>query len=182
MPENDDFQEMLKKWFEVRGTSKAHGLLERLTGQWNVRLRFHGGDQSWESRCTSTGELVHDDRFLLEQISGEIQAPDLQGEMRKEPFTATRILGYDNYKNAWTGIFIDNQNTALLSFKGHASDEVPQKIELFGVADEPMLDLHDCMMKYVLKFPNDSSHIWTVYGLAVGEETKVFEFDYSRTA
>ena len=182
MGESDDFQSGLEKWFAVRGPSEAHGLLHRLTGDWDVRLRFYGGDQTWESRCTSTGKLIHDGRFLLEQISGEIQAPDTQGEMRQEPFTATRILGYDNYKKAWTGIFIDNQNTFLLSFRGHASSEAPDKIELFGVADEPMLDLHDGMMKYVLAFPDDSSHIWTVYALVVSADTKVFEFEYSRTA
>ena len=182
MAESDDFQNMLKKWFAVRETSKAHGLLKRLTGDWNVRLRFYGGDQTLESRCASTGELIHDGRFLLERISGEVQAPDAQGKMRKEPFTATRILGYDNYKKAWTGIFIDNQNTTLMSFQGHALEEAPEKIELFGVADEPMLDLHDCMMKYVLTFPDGRSHIWTVDALAVGENTKVFEFEYSKSA
>lgn len=182
MAVNEEFQSMLKKWFAVRGTSKAHGLLKRLTGDWNVRLCFSGGDQTWVSQCSSQGELVHDGRYLLEQISGEIQAPNAKGDMREEPFTATRLLGYDNYKQAWTGIFVDNQNTSLLSFRGHASGETPEKIELFGVADEPMMDLHDCMMKYVLSFPDDNSHVWTVYGMAVGEEIKVFEYEYSRTA
>lgn len=182
MAESDDFQSMLKKWFAVRGASKAHSLLKRLTGDWNVRLRFYGGDQVWESRCTSTGELIHDGRFLLEQINGEIQAPNAKGEMRMEPYTATRILGYDNYKKAWTGMYVANQDTSLLSFQGHSTSEAPEKIELFGVADEPMLDLHDGMMKYVLAFPDDRSHIWTVYALVVSEDTKVFEFEYSKTA
>lgn len=180
MADAEDFQSMLEKWLAVRGPSEAHGLLHRLTGKWDVRFQFHGGDQTFESRCSSTAELIHDGRFLLEQITGEIQAPDASGEMRVEPFSATRILGHDNYKKAWTGIFIDNQNSCLLSFQGHAIEQPLKKIELFGVADEPMLDLHDGMMKYVLSFPDDKSHTWTVYALVAGDNVKVFDFVYSQ--
>ena len=179
----NEFQRMLAKWMAVRERSAAHDVLERLVGDWDVVLRFHGGGQSWDTRCTSRAELLHEGRFLCEQIVGEISALDSLGAMRPEPYTATRLLGYDNYKKAYTGVFIDNQNSQVLTFQGHAAPEGPVvRIDMFGTVDEPMLDVHDVMTKYVLAFGDSGHHAWTVYVVGVAEHAKVFEFEYVRRA
>ena len=66
-----------------------------------------------KSQCTSQCTMLHGGRFLLEEITGEVYAPDEKGHMRLEPYTATRLLGYDNYKKAYIGAFADNQNTCF---------------------------------------------------------------------
>lgn len=181
-PGQDEFMAQLQKWFAVRSPVKQHEVLNRLAGDWNVLMRFNGGDQVYESHCTSSAQVIHGGRFLLEQIAGEISAPDeSNGAMRIEPFSATRILGYDVYKKAYAGIFIDNQNTCLLSYAGHSlSGELPRTLELFGLQDEPMMDLHDAMMKYELKFADDGTHTWSVFLAAGGADRALFEYVYSR--
>jgi hypothetical protein len=178
---NAAFLEMLAKWQAVRSPGKGHELLAKLAGQWDITLRFHAGPQIWESKCTSQSTLLHGGRFLLEQITGEAYAPDEKGHMRLEPFTATRFLGYDNYKKAYVGAFAENQNTYLLTFLGHpnpggSADQIP----MFGPSDEPMLDLHDATMKYLLRLQDDDNFTWEVYALAVGDDAKVFDFVYTR--
>lgn len=178
---NAAFLEMLAKWQAVRTPGTGHELLAKLAGPWNVTLRFHAGPQTWESKCTSECTLLHGGRFLLEQITGEIYAPDEKGQMRPEPYTATRLLGYDNYKKAYVGAFAENQNTYLLTFQGHAVpgssvDQVP----MFGLSDEPMLELQDATMKYLVRLIDENSFAWEVYALAVGDEAKVFDFIYTR--
>jgi len=141
---NAEFLDMLAKWQAVRTPGKEHELLGKLAGQWDILLRFHGGPQSWESKCTSRSTLLHGGRFLLEQITGEIYAPDEKGQMRLEPYTATRLLGYDSYKKAYVAAFAENQNTYLLTFLGHPGPGgSADQISMFGLSDEPMLDLHD---------------------------------------
>lgn len=178
---NAAFLDMLAKWQVVRTPGKGHELLAKLAGRWDVILRFHAGPQTWESKCASECTLLHGGRFLLEQITGEIYAPDEKGQMRPEPYTATRLLGYDNYKKAYVGAFAENQNTYLLTFQGHATPGgAADQVSMFGLCDEPMLELHDATMKYVLRLKDEDSFSWEVYALAVGDDAKVFDFIYTR--
>jgi|GEM_PF-6592923 len=125
--------------------------------------------------------MLHGGRFLLEQITGEIYAPDEKGKMRLEPYTATRFLGYDNYKKAYVGAFAENQNTYFLTFQGPPKpggsvDQIP----LFGLSDEPMLEIQDATMKYLLRLEDKDSYVWEVYALAIGDDAKAFDFIYNR--
>ncbi|MCP4569491.1 MAG: DUF1579 domain-containing protein [FCB group bacterium] len=177
---NTELLEMLAKWQTVRTPGKGHELLGKLAGEWDITLRFHGRKQSWESKCTSQCTLLHGGRFLLEQITGEIYAPDEKGHMRLEPYTATRFLGYDNYKKAYVGAFAENQNTYFLTFQGHEKPGGSDQIPMFGLSDEPMLEIQDATMKYVLSLKNNDHYVWEVYALAVDDNYKVFDFVYTR--
>lgn len=179
---NSAFLEMLAKWQIARTPGKGHELLGKLVGEWDVTLRFHSHARklSWESKCTSHCTLLHGGRFLLEQITGEIYAPDEKGQMRLEPYSATRFLGYDNFKKAYVGAFAENQNTHFLIFQGHERPGSPNRIPLFGLSGEPILDLQDATMKYVLSLNDDDHYALEVYALAVADDAKVFDFIYSR--
>ncbi len=181
-PECDPhFLKMLEKWNRVRHPSKEHELLKSLAGEWDVLLRFHAGDQSWESSCIARKELIHEGRFLLEQLTGEIFAPDDTGTMRREPYSATRLLGYDNFKRGYVGAFIENQNTSLLTFIGRPRlGGNASEIDMYGEADEAMLDLHDGTMRYTLRVMGQDDHLWEVYALAAGPKTRLFDFIYTR--
>lgn len=177
---NSEFLNILAKWQAVRTPDKGHELLGKLAGHWDILLRFHAGKQSWESKCTSQCTMLHGGRFLLEEITGEVYAPDEKGHMRLEPYTATRLLGYDNYKKAYIGAFADNQNTCFWTFQGHEKPGAPGPIPMFGLSDEPMLGLHDATMKYVLNPKDHDNYMWEVCALAVGDDAKVFDFIYTR--
>src|SRR5262245_4517752 len=150
-PVADEFLRALAKWRAVRGAGEIHALLFDLAGQWDVTVTFHGGGEPFSSRAAAAKRIVHGGRFLIEELDGEIHAPDESGRMRPEPYSATRILGFDRFKRAWVGAFIENQNTSLLSFAGFSAPDSARELVLFGASDEPMLDLHDATMKYVLR-------------------------------
>ncbi len=176
-----DFVELLAKWRAVRAPGEGHGVLASMVGHWDATVRFHGGEEIWESAATATKTLVHGGRFLVEELSGEIHAPDEQGHMRPEPYTATRTLGYDMYKKVYAGTFVENQNTHLLTFVGPANPFAAREIELFGLSDEPMLDLRDGTLKHVLRLEGPDRHAWEVNAMAAGGK-KVFDFIYARRA
>ena len=177
---SEDFRHMLAKWEAVRNPGETHELLAELAGQWDVNVRFHGGEEPLESRAAATKRVVHGGRFLMEELTGEIHAPDRTGRMRLEPYSATRLLGFDRFKQAWVGAFVENQNTCLLSFVGVSSpDSASHEVVLFGACDEPMLDLHDTTMKYLLRIEGSDRHLWEVFAMAAGGR-KVFDFVYRR--
>lgn len=181
-PEVDgEFLSMLAKWRAAGTPGKSHELLKTLVGEWDVELSFHAGEQSWTSKCESQCTLLHGGRFILEQITGEMYAPDEKGRMRTEPFSATRLFGYDNFKQAFVGVFAENQNTHILTFLGHeAPGKTPRQIRMFGQFDEPMMGSQDTTMKYVLSLKEKEGFVWEVFGLAVGDDAKILEFDYTR--
>lgn len=178
-PQADEFLRALAKWHAVRDAGESHAPLSELSGLWDVTVAFHGGGQPFSSRAAAAKRIVHGGRFLIEELDGEIHAPDEAGRMRLEPYSATRILGFDRFKRAWVGAFIENQNTSLLSFAGFATPESARELVLFGSCDEPMLDLHDATMKYVLRVEGSNRHVWEVYAMAAGGR-KVFDFTYER--
>lgn len=176
----DGFLAALEKWKTVRNPGEPHRLLTDLDGEWGVSIRFHGGDRTYESAAIASRRLAHGGRFLCEELEGEIQAPDADGRMRPEPYSATRILGFDRYKKAWTGVFMENQNTHLLTFTGVESPGAEDReLVLFGLSDEPMLDLHDTTLRHVLRIDGPDRHVWEVSAMAAGGR-RVFDFVYSR--
>jgi hypothetical protein len=177
----NEFVASLKKWRDIQTPGKPHDLLKLLSGEWKVNLIFYAGEQKWETNCVAKNSLLHGSRFLLEQIEGEIYGPNEMGNMRPEPYSSTKILGYDNYKQAYCGSFIENQNSYLLTFKGRYPLTGDQdQVDFYGLSDEPMLDLKDVAMKYTLKLIDPNSYKWEVFVLALGENSKVFEFNFRR--
>ena len=180
--QTNDFNELIKKWRLIQKPGEHHDIFKQMTGKWDVRLVFYGGGKGWESKCKSTNELIHGDRFLSENIDGEIYAPDDTGVMRTEKYSSTKIIGYDNYKNAYCGSFVENQNSYMLNFIGRKPLKgESDQIDFFGLSDEPMLGINDTTMKYTLEFVNDKKYIWKVFALVLGENSLAFEFIFDKT-
>ncbi|NQU88767.1 MAG: DUF1579 family protein [Mariniphaga sp.] len=177
----NEFIQLIKKWRLIQQPTEHHQLFKKMIGEWDVKLIFHGSGQCWESKCKAKNELLHEGRFLMEQITGEIYAPDEKGNMRPEPYSATRIIGYDNYKKAYCGSFFENQNSYILNFIGrnHLAGNSNQ-IDFYGLSDEPMMEINDAAMKYSLLVENESSYKWQVYALALGNNSLAFEFLFER--
>ena len=177
----DDFILLIKKWRSIQRPGTNHDIFKKMEGEWNVKLVFYGGGKGWESRCIARNEVIHGGRFLVENMEGEIYAPDDTGEMKTEEYSSTKIIGYDNYKKAYCGSFIENQNSYMLNFTGRKPIKgTSGQIEFYGLSDEPMLGINDTTMKYTLEFTSDNSYLWKVYALALGENPLVFEFIFKR--
>lgn len=174
-----EFLAALEKWWAVKDPGPEHALLESMVGAWSVTIRFHGGEEPFETVGRAEKHLLHGGRFLLEELEGEIHAPDASGGMRPEPYSATRLLGYDRYRNSWTGAFVENQNTHLLTYRGTPAPGGTGVLVLFGESDEPMLDLAGTTLRHVLRVDGPDRHVWEVSAMAAGGR-RVFDFVYGR--
>ncbi len=179
--QTNNFQELIKKWRLIQRPGENHDLFKQMVGEWDVKLIFYGGGQSWESKCKAKNEIIHGGRFLIENIEGEIYAPNDLGAMKAEVYSSTKIIGYDNYKKAYCGSFIENQNSYMLNFIGRKPLKGEAKqIEFFGLSDEPMLEINDTTIKYTLKIEDENFYVWKVFALALGEDSLFFEFVFQR--
>jgi len=69
----------------------------------------------------------------------------------------------------------------MSTFKGRTPLTGPQEcIDLYVLSDEPMLDIKDVTMKYTLRFIDTDRYYWEVYALAMGKNSKVFDFIFTR--
>jgi hypothetical protein len=50
----------------------------------------------------------------------------------------------------------------------------------YGEMDEPMLDVHGRMVKYVSRIVNEDKHVFEIYDLHAGPGYKVVEITYER--
>ena len=179
--QTEKFKELIKKWRLIQEPNDNHDIFKRMMGIWDVNLVFYGGGQRWESKCKAQNNLIHGGRFLLENVEGDIYAPDNEGKMSTESYSSTKILGYDNYKKAYCGSFVENQNSYMLNFTGRRplSGEFDQ-IVFFGLSDEPMIGINDATMKYTLEFIDNNCYIWKVFALAIGDDSLAFEFIFNK--
>ena len=101
--------------------------------------------------------------------------------MRLEVYSSTKIIGYDNYKKAYCGSFVENQNSHMLNFIGRKPLKgESNQIEFFGLSDEPMLEINDSTMKYTLEIIDSNTYIWKVFALALGEDSIAFEYLFKK--
>ena len=176
-----DFNELIKKWRLIQKPGENHELFKQMIGEWEVKMVFYGRGKGWESKCKARNELIHGERFLIENIEGEIYAPDDSGIMRLEVYSSTKIIGYDNYKKAYCGSFVENQNSHMLNFIGRKPLKgESNQIEFFGLSDEPMLEINDSTMKYTLEIIDSKTYIWKVFALALGEDSIAFEYLFKK--
>jgi len=182
MPDAQQMDEMMKKWQAVASPGEHHKRLQHFVGSWKLSTRMWmsgPGSEPTVSQGTATVKWVLDGRFLLEESSGEFKMPGPDGKEMAVPFKGLGLGGYDNYRNLYVGTWADNLNTHLLTMAG-TCDPSGKVFTSYAQMDEPMLDVHGRMVKYVTRIINDNKHVVEIYDLHAGDNYKVLEITYER--
>ena len=78
---------------------------------------------------------------IIEEHKGFMMMPDLKtGGMKKSPYEGIGFMGYDNYRNIYSGSWRSNLATNVIS---HTGSMVPggKVLRSYGMMDEPMLNV-----------------------------------------
>lgn len=182
MPEGvPDMATMMKKWKDACTPGEMHKKLDGLIGEWDTatKMWMAPGAPPMVTKGKSRVKWIMDGRFLREEFEGEILMPDATGAMSKKKFTGLGLLGYDNFRKMFTGSWIDNQGTHMLTMAGML-DPAGTTLTMYGEMDEAMLDVRGRMVKYQTKIVDDDKHIFSIYDLHAGENYKALEIEYTR--
>lgn len=178
-----DMQEMMKKWAATVKPGPHHKELEKFAGTWNLTSKMWMNGPNGppvESKATSECKMILGGRYVQEEINGELKMPDMtSGQMKAVPWNAVGLYGYDNYRNMYTGVLVDNQSTMMLTMSG-TRQPGSDTITYYGQMDEPMLNMVARTVKYVVKIESDTKHTFTIYDLAAGDNYKVVEVTYEK--
>ena len=173
-PSPEQMQKMMEKWRQLATPAQPHAWLAKMSGDWTVasKVWFGPGMEPQASEGTSRAQMILGGRFL--------EFED-HGTMAGTPFTGRGHMGYDNYRGRYWMSWFDDMGTALYTATG-AADDSGRLLTFTGKMDEPLMDVKDKEVKYVLRWVNDDTRIFEIYDeVGTPNEFKTVEMTYSRT-
>ena len=167
-----DPAEMMKK-VEAAGTpGEAHKVLEPRIGEWTAEVKswMAPGQPPVVSQGSAMSQWVMNGRFVQEEF---------HGEMMGKPFTGMSLTGYDNMKQKYVSIWIDDVSTSIFVSEGTAEDD-GKVITFSGKMDCPFTSEKDIPVKHVLRILGPDKQVFEMYDPRMGENTKAMEITYTR--
>lgn len=170
---NEQEMAMMQEYMKIASPSEHHKRLEPFVGKWNAVSKVYmggPGSQPMESTGTTERKWVLGGRFVMEEH---------KGQMMGMPHEGIGMIGYDNYRNMYTGSWCDNMGTHILAFKGMA-DPTGKVFTYYGDMDEATMKVVGRTVKYVTKLIDNDKHTFEIYDLHAGDNYKVVEITFTR--
>jgi hypothetical protein len=97
-------------WMALANPGEAHARLETLVGTWKVHGKFSDPTgKVTESDSTAVFSMILGDRFLQQEVHGSFEGME---------FVGRGVIGYDNAKKKFSGSWIDNMGTGIMTSEG----------------------------------------------------------------
>jgi len=158
------------EWVAISKPGAAHQLLDPFAGEWDLKISHYSKPDVAPSvsRGTSKVSWILGDRFLQEDLTGEIDG---------EKFIGVGLMGYDNSKRKFTTVWVDNMNTAIADSEGDYSTE--QHLFTFTSKIWDPLVGRERQSKSTVRLVSEDKYIFTSFDKAAyGEDVRVFEIEY----
>jgi hypothetical protein len=170
----EQMAKMMELWQKLGSPGDMHKKLDYFAGEWTTttRMWMNGHDAPpTETAGTSSAKWILGGRYIMAEHTGSIMGMPMEG---------LHIIGFDNYKNKFVNVWIDNMNTNMLYSEG-LLDMTGDVLICYGAMDEWMTDQHDKAVKYVTRRVDDDTYMFEIHDLGiVPGETKVVEIEYTR--
>ncbi len=165
--------EMMKAYEAAAKPGAPHELLARSAGNWTctVKAWMDPAAEPMVSQGTETSEMIFDGRFLHTRF---------QGSMMGQPFDGIGLLGYDNGKKKYVGVWLDSMSTGIMPYEGDYDAQKKELVCRGGYVDALTGQYQDC--KLVTRFVNDDRHVFEFWGPDASgtNEVKWMEMTYDR--
>jgi hypothetical protein len=173
-PKMDPKQEkMMEEWKKYATPSEGHKVLDQMKGNWNYTSKFwHTADaKPAESKGSSKMTLILGGRYLEHNTKGTAMG---------QPFEGKGFTGYDNIKQKYETIWMDNFGTGMMRGTG-SFDAASKTLSDSGEMSCAMTPDKKTTYRSDMKIIDKNNMIFTMYG--PGEDKKEFkqmELTYKR--
>src|SRR5262245_51308147 len=108
-------EEMMKKAEAACTPGPAHQALDPLVGDWNaeVKMWMTPGEPPTLSKGTSKNTWTLKGRFVQAEFNGDFMG---------KPFHGIGFTGYDNVRQKYRSVWIDDMSTTMVTSEGDAED------------------------------------------------------------
>lgn len=170
LPQGLDPEAMQQMMAEAAKVGPEHEVLKHAVGKWKTETTLYCPTLQKPERSEGTAvfKLLLGGRFLEEHFNGTVQG---------KPYRGMGLVGYDNVKKKYTGVWLDTMSTAIMHTEGTFDEDTNTMTEI-GEMDSPIGPLR---MKMVTKPVDENKFIFTMYMLQPdGGESKTMEIVYTR--
>ena len=154
-----DKEQMMKKMQAAGTPGHGHRILAALLGDWKAEVKcwMDQAAPPTVSQATAKTKWILNDHFLEEEF---------HGEMMGRPFTGRCLLGYDNTRQKFNCVWIDDANTAMFTSEGEGTSK---NITLEGKMDCAATGEKDVPTRQVFHLHSPDKHILEMF--AGGQKT-----------
>jgi hypothetical protein len=165
-------EEMMKKAEAACTPGAAHKLLEPLIGDWNAEVKFWMApdEPPTISKGTAKSTWTLKDRFVQQEFSGEFMG---------KPFRGIGFTGYDNVRQKYRSVWIDDMSTTMVTSEGDA-DTGGKVITFGGDYACAMTGEKHKESKQIYRILSRDKHIFEMHDPARGDNSKTMEITYTR--
>jgi hypothetical protein len=151
----DDPEEMRKRKRAASLPGPAHRALHAFAGEWKVEVECYTEHNSRPqvSHGWATGRRILNGHFVEE---------DFHGEIFGQPVTGRWLIGYDNSRQKFTGLWLDDAGTALTLTEGRG-DGLNQVITLEGKTTCAVSGRTDLPLKQVFRLERPDRRVCELY-------------------
>ena len=164
-----DKAEMMKK-MEAAGTpGPAHKALEAFVGNWQAEVK------TW---CEPDGppNVSQGTAKASWALKGHFVEEEFHGEMMGKPFTGRSLMGYDNTKQTFNTIWVNDMQTSMITSEGKGENG-NKVITLEGKGDCPATGRKDVLMKQVFRVLSADKYTFEMFD----GNSKTMEITYTRS-
>jgi hypothetical protein len=164
-------QEEMKAYTEYMTPGPIQEMMAKSAGSWTAAVSMwpKEGVPPMTSTMETTNEMILGGRYLKGTN---------KGAMYGMPFEGIGITGYDNAKQIFNNVWIDNMGTGIIFLEGNW-DAATNSINFSGKSTDP-LTKKDTPIREVLKFVDDNHQVFEMYITINGKEFKYLEIKYLR--
>jgi len=169
----EEEEAVMAEWMKYAMPGEHHKLLDPYVGSWTYTMQWWmaPNTEAQEFKGTCDTSWILDGRFLLQKVSG-----DMEGET----FKGMGIMGFDNLKQQYTTMWIDNMSTAIMTNLG-TCDPSGKVFTLTGFYDDAMSGKKNQKIKTVDRIVNENEHVSEMWITGPdGKEFKTGEIVYTR--
>jgi hypothetical protein len=168
-PSDADKREMMRKAEAASAPGPGHKALEHYVGSWkcDVKCWMDPAGQPEQSQATAEVRWIMNGRYLQE---------DFRGQMMGRPFSGRTTLGFNNVKQTYQSVWIDDMNTGIFCSEGKGDSK---SVTLEGKSSCPATGRTDVPMRMVLRVISPDKHVFEMFDGSKGN-AKTLEITYTR--
>jgi Protein of unknown function (DUF1579) len=173
--------DMMKQMMELSKIGENHKLLSTLDGNWDYTIKFwmnpDPNAKPQESKGTATRKSIMGGRYVMMDVSGNMQMPGEDGKMKTMQFKGMGMEGYDNVKKKFVASWIDNMGTGIEFSEG--TYDPATKSFTYTSEMEPVPGMKT-QVREVIKVADNNHMSLEWYENQGGQEKKTMEINYTK--
>src|SRR5713101_5370957 len=173
--------DMMKQMMELSKIGENLKLLSSLDGNWDYTIKFwmnpDPSAKPHESKGTATRKSVMGGRYVMMDVTGNMQMPGEDGKMKAMQFKGMGMEGYDNVKKKFVASWIDNMGTGIEFSEGTYD---PATKSFTYTSEMEAVPGMKTKVREVLKIADNDHHTFEWYENQGGQEKKTMEINYTK--